>query len=623
MIVLGFDGMDHGLTRQLIDSGQLPHLARLEETGEFTALQTSVPPQSPVAWSNVITGTDSGAHGIFDFIHRDPETMFPYLSTTRTEGSEDCLGFGRWQFPISGGSVELLRHGQAFWDVLEKHGIPTTVIRMPANFPPSGTASKEISGMGTPDIVGSYGTFSFFSDDLAAFVDGDIGGGDAVEVEIADHTVHASLSGPSRPCVTPAEPANADFTVYIDPGEEMAKLVVGDTERILETGEWTGWIPVDFELMPLMHVRGMARFYLKEIRPHFALYVSPVNFDPEDPALPISTPQDYAATLASATGRFYTQGMPEDTKARTEGLFNTDEFLAQARIAADENVAQYHYVLDHFDGGLLFYYFGNVDQVSHIMWRAMDPTHPAYDPVTDGPYSDVIPSLYRGLDDIVGYTVEHMEPGTTLIVMSDHGFTSWKRTFDLNGWLKQNNYLTELDPFTDHDTGYLTNVDWSMTRAYGLGLNGLYINLQGRERWGIVPLHDRESLMDEIAGKLLKVVDPSTGKPAITRMYRRDQVYTGRGHAAIGPDLLVGYAKGTRCGNGSAAGKIGDDVFEDNRDAWSGDHCMDHTAVPGVLFSNHHLKKPAPRLQDLGGAILAEFGIEGFPARDTTDAARP
>ena len=623
MIVLGFDGMDFGLTRRLIDEGKLPNLARLKQQGGFQALGTSVPPQSPVAWSNLITGTDSGAHGIFDFIHRDPETMFPYLSTTRTEGSEDCIGLGRWQFPVSGGTVELLRHGQAFWEVLEEHGIETTIIRMPANFPPSGTATREVSGMGTPDIVGSYGTFSFYADDLDAFVDDDIGGGDAFEVEIRDHVVTGTLHGPSRPCVEPSEPATAEFTVYIDPDQEMVKLVVGDEERILEVGEWTDWIPVDFNLLPLMNVRAMGRFYLKQVRPHFALYVSPLNFDPYDPALPVSTPPEYAAELAAATGRFYTQGMPEDTKALTEGVFDTAEFLAQARIAGDENLEQYRYILDRFEDGLLFYYFGNVDQISHIMWRTMDPEHPAYNPETDGPYRELIAELYAGLDDIVGYTLERIDDNTTLIVMSDHGFTSWRRSFNLNGWLKENNYIAELDPFLEKDLGYLTNVDWSMTRAYGLGLNGLYINLQGRERWGIVPLHDREVLMEEIAGKLLEVVDPETGRPAITRVYQREEIYKDRGNLDIGPDLIVGYTKGTRCSFGSASGKIGSDVFSDNDDAWSGDHSMDHTTVPGVLFVNRKLQRSATRLEHLAGAILAEFGIEDFPARSTAAGARP
>ena len=91
--------------------------------------------------------------------------------------------------------------------------------------------------------------------------------------------------------------------------------------------------------------------------------------------------------------------------------------------------------------------------------------------------------------------------------------------------------------------------------------------------------------------------------------------YKDRGQLEIGPDLVVGYAKGMRGSNESALGKLMPEVVSDNKEEWSGDHCMDPDAVPGVLFTSRPLKKPAARLEDLAGAILTEFGIEGFPER--------
>ena len=125
--------MDYSLSRELIDAGELPNFARLEKMGQFRPLETSAPPLSPVAWSNFITGMDSGGHGIFDFIHRDPKTMIPYLSTSRQTAD---------------GGYELLRKGTPFWEVLEDAGVSTTILRIPANFPVTETASREISGMG-------------------------------------------------------------------------------------------------------------------------------------------------------------------------------------------------------------------------------------------------------------------------------------------------------------------------------------------------------------------------------------------------------------------------------------------------------------------------------------------
>jgi predicted AlkP superfamily phosphohydrolase/phosphomutase len=350
------------------------------------------------------------------------------------------------------------------------------------------------------------------------------------------------------------------------------------------------------------------RFYLKQLEPHFALYASPLNIDPSNPALPISTPDTYAAEIADASGRFYTQGMPEETKALVAGVLSRDEFLAQARIAADENLALFRHVLAGFRDGLLFHHFGNVDQVSHVLWRARDPGHPAYDAAADAPYARVIDELYVGLDRIVGEAAQTLGPDDLLVVMSDHGFTSWRRAFHLNSWLREHGYLSVRNPNLTEDSGNFANVDWANTRAYGLGLNGLYINVKGRERAGVVAPADRAALADEIARRLLAVVDPATGKPAIAKVFARDQAFHVEGTEEIAPDLIVGYAAGTRSSDESALGRLTREIIVDNTGEWSGDHCMDPDAVPGVLFVSRRLSKPAPNLQTLAAAILAEYG---------------
>jgi predicted AlkP superfamily phosphohydrolase/phosphomutase len=611
VIVLGFDGLDYGLTNDLMARGRMPHFAQLAARGSFGALRTTVPPQSPVAWSSFITGLDPGGHGIFDFVHRDPKTMTPYLSTTKTEPPSLFLSMGKWRFPLASGRVELLRRGRPFWEVLERRGLETTILRMPANFPPSGSATRELSGMGTPDLLGTYGTFSYYTTDPFTR-GGAVAGGTVYQVELRDNVVRATLEGPNDPLLKTPQPVRVGFDVHVDRTRSFAKLVVGDEERLLRVGEWSDWVPVQ---LPLSwgSLRAQCRFYLKGLDPEFVLYASPLNLDPLAPALPVSSPVSYAADLAHATGRFYTQGMPEDTKALKTGLLTTAEFLAQARIAGDETIRQYRDVLGGLTDGFLFYYFGNVDQVSHMLWRPMDPGHPAYDPVKDPPYRTVVEDLYVQMDKVVGETLPRLAPGDLLVVMSDHGFTSWRRAFNLNTWLRDRGYLRLRSGRNPARGGTFEDIDWSRTRAYGLGLNGLYINVRGREASGIVDPGAREPLAREIGDALVREIDPATGTPAVTRVFRREQVYAMAGMDDLAPDLVIGYAKGTRTSDESAVGGVPPEVIVDNRGAWTGDHCMDPDAVPGILLTTRRLKRPAPSLQALAPAILAELGIDGFP----------
>jgi predicted AlkP superfamily phosphohydrolase/phosphomutase len=612
MIVIGIDGMDYALSRKLIDEGRLPNLARLEQMGGFQALGTSVPPQSPVAWSNFITGLDSGGHGIYDFIHRNPETMDPYLSTSKPIEPSRTLKFGKWDIPLSGGGMELLRRGTPFWEVLEGHGIPTTIIRMPANFPPSGSAYRELSGMGTPDVLGTPGYYSFYTtmpERITANTEALI-----ERVQVRDGIVEAELLGPPNPLLIESEDLKAPFTVYVDDEYLVAKIVVGQEEFILQQGEWSEWIPVEFEMIPYVQsINATARFFLREIRPEFELYVSPINLDPVAPLMPISTPVGYATELAEATGRFYTQGMPEDTNALNEGVFNNADFMTQVAMVHTEIRNQFDYVLNEFRGGFLFYYFGNLDQVSHMMWRAMDPEHPAHDPIADAPYANAVIDRYVDADDFIGETLGKLPENTTLVVMSDHGFTSWRRAMNLNTWLLENGYITLMNPRRVTGIPYFGNVDWESTEAYAVGLNGVYINLRGREANGSVMPLDQDTLSAEIAEKLLSFIDPITGEQAVTKVYHRDEVFAAGGYLDIGPDLIVGFAKGVRGSNESALGEFTTEIIFDNDHPWSGDHLMDHETVPGVLFSSRPLQRVVTSLQNLAGVLLAEFGIEDFP----------
>lgn len=613
VIVLGIDGFDHRLTRELLAAGRLPNLAALAARGGFSALATSTPPLSPVAWSTFITGLDPGEHGIFDFIHRAPTTLESFLSTSRTVPPGRMLSLGRWQFPLSSGRVELLRGGEAFWEVLEARGIDTTIVRMPANFPPSGKATRELSGMGTPDMLGTYGIFTLFTSRPEVFERQDVSGGVILPIDVIDGVARAALEGPPNPYLTTPAPTTVPFEVHVDAAKSAVQIVLGDQSQLLRVGEWGDWLPVALPLAPLTTLPGEVRFLLKRLEPHFELYASPINLDPYAPALPISSPEDYAAELTAAGGRYYTQGMPEDTRGMNAGVLTADELLAQARITAAENFRQYDYVRARVTDGLLFYYFGHVDQVSHMMWRAMDPQHPAHTQA-DAKYHQVVEDLYVEMDGVVGRTVASLAPDDLLIVMSDHGFAPWRRAMNVNSWLRDQGFLAVTNATAGLSPG-LAGVDWSRTRAYAVGLNGLYVNTQGRERQGVVPAAEREAVARDIAARLQATLDPATGQPAVTRAFVREDAYPGRAHLDLSPDVVLGYARGTRVASDSALGVVAAEVFSDNREAWSGDHSMDPDHVPGVLFTNRPLKVPAAGLQQLAASILAEFGVTGFPVK--------
>jgi predicted AlkP superfamily phosphohydrolase/phosphomutase len=610
-IVLGFDGLDFDLTRQLMAQGKLPNFSRLAAEGMFAPLGTSTPPQSPVAWSTFITGRDPGVHGIFDFTHRDPATLRPYYSSADTTPARHAIPIGPFRFPITAGETTLLRHGRAFWETLEAHGWPSTIIRMPANFPPSGKAAIELSGMGTPDILGTYGTFSVFTSD-PAHVGLEPGGGIVHTVNDASGTVHAALDGPPQPYLASGAAMRLPFTVTADASKGFARLVVGEETRLLRLGEWSDWIPLRYDVRPMQSLPAQCRVLLKSLSPYFELYVTPINLDPFAPAEPISTPSTYAADLARATGRYYTQGMPDDFKGLKTGLLTVDEFLAQSRQAFDESHRQFRYTLDHFDAGFLFYYFGDADQVSHMLWRTLDPQHPAYNAAEDAPRAHVIPDIYADFDAIVGEALQHLRPGDGIVVLSDHGFASWRRVFDLNAWLLANGYLVAAD-HSQRSDGVIGDMDLKASRAYGLGLNGLYLNLKGREKYGRVDPSERDALLADISDRLLHVIDPATGAPAVAHVYRGSQVYSSAGHEDITPDLVIGYAKGTRVSDDSALGNISSEILSNNTSPWSGDHCMDPPAVPGILLSNRKLTDQPATLQSLAATILQSMGIPGFP----------
>jgi predicted AlkP superfamily phosphohydrolase/phosphomutase len=295
----------------------------------------------------------------------------------------------------------------------------------------------------------------------------------------------------------------------------------------------------------------------------------------------------------------------EDLKARTNGIFNDDEFQRQATHVLEERLALFERAVDSYESGLLFFYFSSSDLQSHMFWwnAEEDAKHPSRTPEEADSRFGWVKQLYQRLDDVIGDINDRYGGKATIIVMSDHGFANFGRQFNLNSWLRDFGYLNPREC-----TNLLTDADWSRTRAYGMGINGLYLNLKGRERDGIVePGEEQEKLTRQLIARLQAVRD-FNGQTVIRRVYRSDEVYSGDA-TALAPDLIIGYARGYRASWETCLGGLTEDVLLDNTTAWSADHCADALEVPGVLCCNRPLRPGSPSLIDLAPTILAEFGL--------------
>jgi len=496
------------------------------------------------------------------------------------------LAIGPYLLPLSSARVRSFRTGQPFWGLLAEHGIPVTVVRIPVNYPPA-AYGHELAGMGTPDLEGTFGTFTWYTDDPADTA-GDVSGGRIVQVERVGNRVTLPVEGPPNTLRRDRRSTSLEMTADVDLDQPAARFRIGESVFILRQGEWSPWIRVRFPLVPhLAGVAAMFRLYARELQPGFRLYRSPLNADPAEPALPLSTPAGWSRELASRLGPFYTQGIEEDTSAVRQGALTLPEYLEQSRLVSAGRRAMLRDCLDHFRDGFLFFYFSEVDQNSHLLW---------------GRHEAELLETYQSVDRAIGGVLERAA-GATVMVMSDHGFAAFDYAVNLNTWLWREGFLA-LGAGTS-----LADVDWGRTKAYAMGLNALYVNLAGRERHGIVqPGAERDKLVADLVRRLGAFRDPATGQAVIA-----DVSSPGKSASRFAPDLIVGYAPPYRASWETAMGGVPGTVIEPNRDAWIGDHCMAAASVPGVLLGTRRPRLTDPGLKDLPVTILKEFGIAPPP----------
>lgn len=584
VIVLGFDGLDPKIVEEGFQKQLLPNFAKLKETGSYTILQTVVPPESPVAWASFITGTNPAKHGVYDFITRDPKTY--KLDLVYAKNQKRLLG------------------APAFWDVLSRNKIPTRILFLPDTFPPTELDGSILSGMGVPDILGTESTFTIFT---TKQMTPDYRFRGKVVTIPNDQTINTTIPGPKYAFLKETRTAEIPLTITTEGGGKRVTLSVQNQTVTLGVGEFSEWVKLEFSVDVFTKIHGIAKFYVKSVSPEVEVYLTPINVDPTQPVFPISFPKDFSKQTATKLGLYSTLGLPHDTWALEEEILDEDAFLRAVDATENERRRIYFDTLQEFKSGLLIAYFGVTDTIQHMFWRFLkDPS---------SPYHNTILSYYENMDTIVGKTLASLKPDDTLIVLSDHGFDGMAYEVNLNTWLKDNGYLALKG---NQKTGreLLEDVDWTLTKAYAIGYAGIFSNVKGRERQGIVEDNERIRLQQDLADRLLALTNPDTGEKLVKHVYTREELGIAPEDPRA-PDLVLGYHTGARGSWDTAVGGVPQDVVRPRKSKWSGDHLFDPTEVPGVLFINKKIDGNLnPNIIDIAPSILNLFAL---PAPNTMD----
>lgn len=608
LIVVGLDGQDPRLTDRFLEEGKLPNFQKLMDQGCYKRLQTTYPSISPVAWSSFSTGTHPAKHNIYDFLDRDRRTYLPLLSSTKIGEVEKFLKIGKYRFPLHKPELRLLRKSVPFWKILGQHHIWSSVLRVPITFPPDRFYGAQLAAMCVPDLLGTQGTFLLYTTREASgeFKEGGL----RFELEPGVNEWTTTIDGPENIYVEDGVPFQVPMKISV--ADDKTRLDLDGDVHELKTGTLSEWITLTFKASPRKKVTGLCRMQVLETGEHFSLYITPINIDPASPAMPISHPDYYATYLQKKNGAYATLGLAEDTWALNEKVIDDGTFLEMTYDIDREREEQFFAALKRLRKGSLVCVFDTTDRIQHMFWRYLEDGHPAAAATNgdgDPEHKNAIEELYKHNDALVGRVMEKVGKDDLLLVISDHGFTSFRRGVNLNKWLLDKGLL-HLKEGKDGSAEWLRDVDWSRTKAYSLGLTGMFLNLEGREAEGIVkPGEEAEAVKQEIIAGLNGLRDEEKDEIGINEAFDTAALYQGP-YLRNAPDLLIGYNHGYRVSWDCATGMVDGPVFEDNLKAWSGDHGVDPRIVPGVIFANREIHDDDPALMDIAPTALSLFGIE-------------
>lgn len=572
VLLIGLDAFDPKRFERLYESGRMPHLGKYVKSGKYSRFAVTNPPQSEVSWTSIATGLNPGGHGMFDFVHRDPATYALNVSLLPTKS-----GFGGTQFaePFNATTI---------FDQVVKKGYEATALWWPALFPARiKSPVRSLPGLGTPDLLGRLGVGTFFTTN-AGMAEKEGRKTPVALLKKQNGRYVGQLAGPMRKRNGNIEPATLE--VQIDPHSNTSATVsIGSFRQTMHLGEWSPIFDLKFKVSRFFSLPSMTSAILTQIDGDVCLYLLPLQIHPLRSPWHYGTPKNFVKATWKEAGPFLTVGWPQDTTALEDGFITDNQFIDLCHMIVDvrERVLMYH--LDRFQEGMLASVFDTLDRMQHMFLR-------------DRP--ELIDEWYIKLDGIVGRIEERLQRkgisnNTKLIVVSDHGFSDFDYKVHLNRWLVNNGYISAKDPTPSSS---FSNIDWSKSQAYAIGLNSLYLNLTGREGKGIVSPADRDRLLAKMCQELKQWQGPN-GRSVVQNVWRQEEAFDGP-LTSYGPDLMVGFAPGFRASSETGLGGWEAEAIVLNDDHWGADHCMDPTAVPGVLFSNYGLSNfPNPSYRDI------------------------
>ena len=644
LVILGFDGMDPRLVQKWMDEGKLPNMKKLAASGSgVQPLGTTHSPESPTAWASFATGVNAGKHNIYDFLIRDTTTYLPDLGMVHFEPPKFVLNY----FPISAPVIQSIRGGTSFWVTAGKAGVRSSMLTVPVTFPPEAVPNGELlSGLPLPDIRRTMGTFYYFGTDLSRYEEGNTEFGGILKRLVFDGDVaQTELTGPPNPIVkqqlrelrarVPAatmseldkmkmaelearEDVRLPVTVHWNKSGKSATINIGDSTIHLSEKEWSKWINLDFNINLLIRVHGMAQLYLIGAGKELQLYISPVNWRPDNPPAAMSSPARLSADIYERLGPYRTLGWAEATWPLNEDRIDEKVFMDDLYRAFDDRAQVILQRIDTRQWDLLVGVIESTDRVQHMMWRLIDPTHPMYDKALAAKYGDAIERVYRKCDAFIGEVMARVDPSTPILIVSDHGFHSFRQSVNLNTWLVQEGFMAiqgqqpgekKLQDLFGGGGTFWENVDWPHTKAYAMGLGQIYINLTGREGHGSVSPADSSAVQNALVGRLLTMTDPKTKARMVDAVYKRDDIYKGP-FLQNASELQVGFADGYRVSWQTSLGGSPPGIVYPNMKKWSGDHgSYDYKQTSGTLISSRPINGAHPDIMDIAPTVLKYFGV--------------